>query len=103
MILLVLPRVDNLIMVKIHQNSLYSPQSPCAHIRNATIGLDASVQSCIWECTSELNCQTAVYYENEKICSMFSELNTEGEIKSSGSIQASVICHRKNHSKIISL
>lgn len=100
-ILLVLPMIDNLLVVKIHQNALYIPQSPCAHIRNVTLAFDASIQSCIWECSSVADCQTAVYYENSKICSMFSELNIADRIQPSGTIRASVICHRKNHSEII--
>ena len=93
--------IDNLIMVKIHQNSIYIPGSLCAHLGNVTLTSDPSIQSCIWECNSVMDCQTAIYYENEKTCSMFIELNTEGRVEPSGSNRASVICHRKNHGKII--
>ncbi len=100
LILLFLSMIKSFVIVKIHRDSLYSPYSPCAFINNVSLSNDASIQSCIWECVHEFNCQTAMYYKNEKICSMFSELNNVGQLQPSGSIQASVICYQKNHSKI---
>ncbi len=41
--------------------------------------------------------KTAVYFNNENICSMYSELCEHGSIESSGNVPASVICYRKNH------
>ena len=101
LILFFLSIIETLIIVKINPNSLYSPRSPCSFIRNATLSNDASTQSCIWECVHEFNCQTAVFYNNEKICSLFDELHSDDQIQPSGNIQADVICYKKSHSKLI--
>ncbi len=101
LILFFLTMINNLAIVKIHRDSLYIPQSQCAFISNITLPSDASIQSCVWECVHEPNCQTAVYYGNEKICSTFTELNSVGQLQPAGNTQASVICYQKNHSEII--
>ena len=90
--------INALVTVQIHRNAFYRPLSSCALIRNASLPNDASIQSCIWECVYEYNCQTAVYFNDEKICSIFVELCETGSIQSSGN-RASVICYRKNHDK----
>jgi hypothetical protein len=99
-LLFFIPMIKTIVVVKIHQNSLYYPQSSCAFIRNASSSNEASVQSCIWECVHEQNCQTAIYYKNGENCSMFAESCTTGSIQSSGGIAASVICYKKNHGKM---
>jgi hypothetical protein len=99
-LLILLPIINALVTVEIHRNSLYDPQSPCAFIRNTSLSNDASIQSCIWECVHEQNCQTAVYYMTGEICSMFAEVFQNDRIQSSSNIPASVICCRKNHSKM---
>ncbi len=100
-ILLFLPIIHTLVIVKIHRNSLYYPESFCAFILNASLPNDASIQSCIWSCVNEYDCQTAVYYKNERICSMFIELFNTSHLQSSENIEASVICYKKNHSEIV--
>ncbi len=95
--------INALLTVKIHQQSFYQPNSSCAFIRNASLSNDASIQSCIWECDYEDECQTAVYFYDNKICSMFAELCTTGGIESSVNDRASVICYRKNHGEFIFL
>jgi hypothetical protein len=100
-ICLFLPIINALLVVKIHPNSLYHPHSFCSSIHNATMSTDASIQSCIWECVNEYDCQTAVYHHDNKICSMFGELCTAGNIEPFGNVQASVICYRKDHGEFI--
>jgi hypothetical protein len=99
-LLLFIPIINALIVTEIHRDSLYHPQSVCSFIRNASFSNDASIQTCIWECVYEQNCQTAIYYINEKKCTMFAEFSTTGHIQSSGGIQASVIRYKKNHGRI---
>ena len=94
---LLLPLINSLIIVKIHRNAFYHPNSSCAFIRNTSLSNDPSTQSCIWECVYEHDCQTAVYFHDENICSMFTELCSIGSIEPAGTVQASVICNRKNH------
>jgi hypothetical protein len=96
-----LPMINALLTVQIHRESFYYPNSSCAFIRNTSLSNNPSIQSCIWECDYEDDCQTAVYFYNEKICSTFAELCTTGHIESSGSVRASVICYRKNHGEVI--
>lgn len=86
-------------MVKIHPNSFFEPESACAFISDVTLSDDESIQSCIWQCVHEHSCQTAVYYENDKLCSMFNERCENGQIQSADNDLSSVICYRKNHSK----
>jgi hypothetical protein len=91
-----LPLINALVNVQIQRNALYHPNSSGAIIRNTSLSNNASIQSCIWECVYEPNCQTAVYFHHEKICSTFSELCATGSFGPSGNVQASVICYRKN-------
>ena len=88
-----------LVMVKIHQNAYFEPHSPCAFIDNITILNDESIQACIWECVHYEFCQTAVYYDGSKVCSMFDEHCENGEIQPAGNDPSSVICYRKNNCK----
>ena len=67
------PFINGMIMVKIHRSAVFLPSSDCAFLRNATWPTDASIQSCIWECAHEDHCQTAVYFDDENICSLFTE------------------------------
>ena len=91
------PLINGLIMTRIHQNAIYRPHSPCVFLGNSTLLNDPSIQSCIWECVHQVDCQTAVYFSNGNICSTFSELCENGSIQPAGSVSASVICYRKNH------
>ena len=93
------PLIHALVVVEIHRSSFYQPLSPCTFIRNASWTTEASLQSCIWKCVQEHQCQTAVYFNHEKNCSMFTEFYRSGSIQSFAGVQASVICHRKNHGK----
>ena len=67
------PFMNAMIMVKIHRSAVFLPSSDCAFLRNTTWLTDPSIQSCIWECAHEDHCQTAVYFDDEKICSLFTE------------------------------
>ena len=96
---LFLSTINAIVITQIHRSALYHPVSSCAFIRNASWVTDESIQSCIWECVNEANCQTAIYFFDEKICSMFAEHCLTGSIQSSGTIRASVICYRKSQGK----
>jgi hypothetical protein len=98
---LLFPIINALVTVQIHRNSLYHPRDSCAFIRNASWSTDASIQSCIWECVNEYNCQTAVYFKDINNCSMFAEFWETGSIEPSRSVSASVICYRKSHGNFI--
>ena len=92
-----------MIMVKIHRSSVFHPSSDCAVLRNTTWSTDPSIQSCIWECAHEDHCQTAAYFDDVKICSLFTESCKPNAIESSQNIQASVICYRNNPGKSLFL
>lgn len=94
LISLFLPMINAIAMVKIHRSAVYRPISSCTFLRNVSFPNDASIQSCIWECVHENNCQTSVYYDDENICSIFTESCQTDGIQSSGNVQASVICYR---------
>jgi hypothetical protein len=91
-----LPLINALVIVKIHRSAIYHPASSCAFLGNASLPTDASIQSCIWECVHKDNCQTAVYFNNEQCCSMFTEFCQSDSIQPSGNVRASVICYKKN-------
>lgn len=63
-------------------------------------GADASIQTCIWECVHTHDCQTATYFDDEKICTLFAESHTVGEVQSSGSVTANVIAYPKNRGEL---
>lgn len=94
--------MNALLTVKVHRQTFYHPHSFCAFIRNTSLSNDASIQTCIWECDYEHDCQTAVYFHEKKICSLFDEVCTTGRIESSSNDRSSVICHKKNHGEFIS-
>jgi hypothetical protein len=100
--LLFLP-TEAFVAVKIHRNTIYSSSLPCSFIRNVSLSGDSSIQSCIWECVNEYNCQTGVYYDDAHVCTMYSELCDINHLQPSGGVQANVICYRKNHSMLILL
>jgi hypothetical protein len=93
--------INAVVIVKIHRSAIYNPISPCAFLRNTSWPTDASVQSCIWECVNENNCQTAVYFHDERICTLFTEFCRLDRIQSSGNVQASVICYRRNQGEFV--
>ncbi len=95
-ICLFLPLVDTVVIVKIHRSAIYCPVDDCVFLRNVSRSLDASIQSCIWECVHEDKCGTAVYFDDENVCSMFAESCQSDSIQSSGNDRASVICYRTN-------
>ena len=96
-----LPIINALLTVKIHRNSVYRPLSSCSFIGNISWSIDVSIQSCIWECDYEYDCQTAVYFHEKQICSTFIELCETSSIQPSVSVQSSVICYRKKHGEFI--
>ena len=93
-----IPMIKGIVIVKIHPSATYDPISTCAFLRNASMPIDGSIQSCIWECVHEKDCQTAVYFDDLNSCSLFIESCQSDRIRSSGSLRASVICYPKNHS-----
>lgn len=97
MICLLFPAINGFAVVKIHQSAVYHPVSPCAFIRNASIPTDGSIQSCAWECIHLTECQTAVYFSDTRICSLFAEPCNDNGIQPSGNPRADVICYPKNH------
>ncbi len=98
---LFLPMINAIAIVKIHQSAIYQPVTSCTFLRNISWSTDASIQSCIWECVHENNCQTAVYSSDEKICSMFGESCNSDSIQPSGNFRASVICYPKSQGEFI--
>ncbi len=100
-IILVFPVINALLTVQIHRNALYQPSTSCALIRNATWPHGSSIQSCIWECQDQQDCQTATYFEDENVCSLFLESCTKDAVVSSGNTRANVICVRKNQSNFL--
>ena len=96
-----LPFVNTVVIVKIYQSATYIPVSPCAFLGNTSWSTDASVQSCIWECVYEINCQTAVYFHDERVCTLFTEFCKLDSIQSSRNVQASVICYRRNQGEFV--
>ena len=96
---LFLPLINALVTVQIYRSSWYRPGSPCAFIRNVSSSTDASIQSCIWTCVHEYNCQTATYFDQNRTCSMFTEFYRTGSVQPSSGVQASVICYRKEHGR----
>lgn len=103
MIALMFPVINGLAVVKIHRDSVYLPQFPCSILHNVTLLSQDSLQTCIWECTHERDCQTAVYFNDAKICSMFVELHRIDRILPSRNVRASVIAYQKSHSEFISM
>jgi hypothetical protein len=101
LIYFILPIIHAFVIVQIHRNSLYHPLSSCSFIHNASWPNDISIQSCIWECVHEYDCQTAIYFKDGQICSMFKELWQTGSIQSSNNIFASVICYKKSHGNFL--
>ena len=100
-IALMFPAINGLAIVKIHRDSVYLPESPCALLHNLTLSSQDSLQTCIWKCTHEQDCQTAVYFNDAKVCSMFVEFHRIDRILPSGNVRASVIACQKNHSEFI--
>ncbi|CAF0903896.1 unnamed protein product [Adineta ricciae] len=97
LIYLVLSKIDAILVTKVHRSAIYTPNSACAALGNTILPpTDASIQSCIWRCVHEIQCQTAVYFHENRNCSMFGEHCEAGNISSSTNIRASTICCRKN-------
>ena len=59
------------------------------------MSMEGSMQSCIWECVYEKDCQTAVYFNDINVCSR------SNGIQSSGNIRASVICYPKTYGQFL--
>ncbi|CAF1659841.1 unnamed protein product [Adineta ricciae] len=93
---LLISAIDGIIISQIRRSSLFTTNSSCALVLNVTLPVGSSIQTCIWKCDYEDQCQTGVYYHNNRTCLLFSEDCQSGNITSSGNIQTSVICHRRN-------
>ncbi|UJR34720.1 hypothetical protein I4U23_027497 [Adineta vaga] len=96
LIYLFVSAIDAIVLIEIHRFAQYKPNSSCAFLGNITLPPSASIQSCIWQCVQEVNCQTAVYSYNDKVCWMYDESCQSGSIQPSESNRSSVICYRKN-------
>ena len=90
--------INALAIVRIHSSSFYHPSAPYAFIQNRSWLNAGSLQRCIWECVREPDCQTAVYYKEKQICSMFKELCRPDHIISSPDVSISVVCYQQNRS-----
>jgi hypothetical protein len=101
LIYLFLSTIEAIVITKIYRSAIYHPVSTCAFLGNASWVTDASIQSCIWTCANEAKCQTAVFYNDDKLCSMFSEFCELGTMQPSGNVSASIICYRQTQSKTI--
>jgi len=66
LITLLLPMIKAIVIVKIHQSTIYEPENPYAFLRNISLLKDASIQSCHSQCFHESNCRTAVYFNDKK-------------------------------------
>ncbi|CAF1584067.1 unnamed protein product [Adineta ricciae] len=93
---LLISSIDAIIISQVHRSSLFFTNSSCALLSNVTLPADASIQSCIWQCAHQDQCRTAVYYQDNRTCLLFSEDCQSGNITSSGDVRASVICYRRN-------
>ena len=97
----IFPMIDNgFVSVRMHPNSIFNASSPCSFFRNTNLANDPSINSCVWECVYEPNCQTANYDHNRQICSLFKEECQSGSIHSPGSDSITVICSRKAISNV---
>lgn len=96
-IALILPSINAVIVVKIHLKAYFVPKSPCALLQTDTLPTGASWESCAWQCQYKSDCQTSVYDEGSRVCTMFSELCSDEQVRSSTNEQSSVICNRKMH------
>ena len=104
LITLLLPMIKAIVIVKIHQSTIYKPENPYAFLRNISLLKDASIQSCHSQCFHESNCRTAVYFNDKKSCSLFAEwCKPNGIIQTSRNNRASVICYRASQSEIFFL
>ncbi|CAF1528772.1 unnamed protein product [Adineta ricciae] len=67
------------------------------HGYNKTLSPQSSINDCIRLCNNDYHCQTAVYFKDATICSMYAEICQKDSIKSSENISATVICSKKNN------
>ncbi|CAF1583602.1 unnamed protein product [Adineta ricciae] len=96
LISLLISTINGIIISQIRRSSLFITNSSCALVLNVTLPVGSSIQTCIWKCDHEDQCQTGVYYHDNRTCLLFSEDCQSGKITSSGNVQTSVICHRRN-------
>jgi len=67
-------------LFSIISNHDYVPQFSSSFIINLTDNSMISTSKCAIECLTYDRCQTAVYYENEQVCSLFYEKSSIGQI-----------------------
>ncbi|UJR17552.1 hypothetical protein I4U23_004448 [Adineta vaga] len=97
LIYLLFPAVNSLIIVELHRQSIYQSNISCSSIGNNSLANQSSINDCIRTCHNDYYCQTAVYFKNKNICSMFAELCGKDSIKSTENTSATVICCKKNY------
>ncbi|CAF1285129.1 unnamed protein product [Adineta ricciae] len=86
--------INAIILSQVYRSSIYHTNSSCARLSNVTLAGNASIQSCIWECAHQDQCRTAVYFHENRTCLLYSEDCQSGNVTSSESGRASVICYR---------
>ena len=101
--ILLYPVIQAIILVEIHRDAFYRPSSSQAFIRNDSLSSGASIQTCTWLCVQDRDCRTAVYFNNVRRCSLFSEFCRDGNFQPSGIKRASVICYRNDQGRIFLL
>ncbi|CAF1651245.1 unnamed protein product [Adineta ricciae] len=88
--------INAIILSQVYRSAVYHTNSSCARLSNVTLAGDASIQSCIWECAHQDQCRTAVYFHENRTCLLYTEDCQSGNVTSSESDRASVICYRRN-------
>ncbi|CAF0897564.1 unnamed protein product [Adineta steineri] len=92
--------INSLVTVELHRESIYQSNISCSFIANNSLPNHSSINECIRTCVNEYYCQTAIYFKNENICSMFAEPCNRDSIKSSENTSATVICYKNDHQLI---
>ncbi|CAF1232230.1 unnamed protein product [Adineta ricciae] len=87
------PVIDSRTIVQLHRQSIYQSNISCSLVHNQSI---SKLNDCIRLCQDDYRCQTAVYFKDKQICSLFTESCQKNSIKPTENITATVICCKKN-------
>lgn len=77
--------------VTIIPNSVYIPLVSSSFLTNLTDNVITNDKICAAKCLNYDKCQTAVFYSNILVCSLFSEKSTIGQIVTTNSQPSSVL------------
>ncbi|CAF1668693.1 unnamed protein product, partial [Adineta ricciae] len=83
----------SLTIVQLHRQSIYQSNISCSLVRNQSI---SKLNDCIRLCQDDYRCQTAAYFKDKQICSLFTEICQKDSIKPTDNITATVICCKQN-------